>query len=104
MYVAPNDKPNSTWSSFLLFYQDKLIFFHLEKKEGQKNINYYFNIILFSDVFASIAPVAGAPLIGFGDLPGTPMSLIDIHGINDDTIPFDMAHAEGNKGEPSNSL
>jgi len=55
----------------------------------------YYMASKLSDVFASIAPVAGAPLIGFGDLPSTPMSLIDIHGINDDTIPFDMAHAEG---------
>ena len=53
------------------------------------------NLVNFSDIFASVAPVAGAPLIGFGDLHPTPMSLIDIHGINDDTIPFDMAHAEG---------
>ena len=46
-------------------------------------------------MFASLAPVAGAPLIGFGDVPSTPVSLIDIHGINDDTIPYDLAHAEG---------
>ena len=37
----------------------------------------------------------GSPLIGFGDLPPHPMSLIDIHGINDDTIPHDLDHAEG---------
>ena len=49
----------------------------------------------FSEIFASIGPVAGAPLIGFGDLPKTPMSVIDFHGIEDDTIPYDLAHAEG---------
>ena len=52
--------------------------------------------MIISDIFASIAPLAAAPLVGFGDLmPPTPMSLIDIHGINDDTIPIDMEHAEG---------
>ena len=51
--------------------------------------------MIISDIFASIAPLAAAPLVGFGDLPTTPMSLIDIHGINDDTIPIDMEHAEG---------
>ena len=43
----------------------------------------------------TVAPVAGAPLIGFGDLPQNTMSLIDIHGVNDDTIPYDLDHAEG---------
>jgi len=55
----------------------------------------YFMVSKLSDIFASIAPLAAAPLVGFGDLPPTPMSLIDIHGINDDTIPIDMEHAEG---------
>ena len=43
----------------------------------------------------NVAPVAGAPLIGFGDLPQNTLSLIDIHGVNDDTIPYDLDHAEG---------
>jgi len=55
----------------------------------------YFMASQLSDIFASIAPVAGAPLIGFGDLPQNTLSLIDIHGVNDDTIPYDLDHAEG---------
>ena len=34
-------------------------------------------------------------MIGFGDLPKSPLSLIDIHGVNDDTIPYDLDHADG---------
>ena len=34
-------------------------------------------------------------MIGFGDLPAVPISLIDFHGYNDDTIPYDLDHSEG---------
>ena len=34
-------------------------------------------------------------MIGFGDLPKSPLSLIDIHGVNDDTIPYDLDHSNG---------
>ena len=54
-----------------------------------------------SDILASIAPVAGSPLIGFGDVPADSVSLIDLFGINDATIPYDHAHA---KGESSSSF
>ena len=47
-----------------------------------------------TDRFASIAPVAGAPLIGFGEVPSAAISVIDFHGLLDDTIPYDLAHAE----------
>ena len=52
-------------------------------------------ICYLSGVFASIAPVSGAPLLGFGDLPSSPTSLIDFHGTNDDTIPYDLEHSAG---------
>jgi len=55
----------------------------------------YFMVSPLSDIFASIAPVAGSPMIGFGDLPAVPISLIDFHGYNDDTIPYDLDHSEG---------
>ena len=56
----------------------------------------------FSGVFASMAPVAGAPMLGFGDLPSIPTSLIDFHGINDDTIPYDLEHSEGEHCDQKN--
>ena len=34
-------------------------------------------------------------MIGFGDLPSVPISLIDFHGYNDDVIPYDLDHSEG---------
>jgi len=55
----------------------------------------YFMASQLSDVIASIAPVAAASLIGFGEVPKHPINVIDIHGINDDVIPYDHAHAEG---------
>ncbi len=36
-------------------------------------------------------------MIGYGDLPSVPISLIDFHGYNDDVIPYDLDHSEGNK-------
>jgi len=48
-----------------------------------------------TDRFATIGPVAGAPLVGFGDVPSQPISVIDFHGLNDDTIPYDLQHSEG---------
>ena len=63
-------------------------------------LNTYMHFILlvdFSDILASIAPVAGSPMIGYGDLPSVPISLIDFHGYNDDVIPYDLDHSEGNK-------
>jgi len=55
--------------------------------------NYLF--YTFSDVFASMAPVAGAPLLGFNEVPSVPLSLFDIHGMNDGTIPYDLDHGAG---------
>ena len=51
--------------------------------------------LLFSDILATIAPVAASPYIGFGDTPAFPISLIDFHGISDDVIPYDLEHSEG---------
>ena len=51
---------------------------------------------LSSDLLSSIGPVGAAPLLGFGDVPtAEPVSVIDFHGVDDDTIPFDLQHAEG---------
>jgi len=55
----------------------------------------YYMASQLSDIIASIAPVAASPLIGFGDVPNHPINVIDIHGLNDNVIPYDHAHAEG---------
>ena len=52
-------------------------------------------IFVFSGIFASIAPVSGTPKLGFGTLPSIPVSLIDFHGIDDFTQPYDLEHSQG---------
>eukprot|EP00092_Neocalanus_flemingeri_P106267 GFUD01136336.1.p1 GENE.GFUD01136336.1~~GFUD01136336.1.p1 ORF type:complete len:267 (-),score=51.33 GFUD01136336.1:126-926(-) len=47
------------------------------------------------DDFASIGPVSASPLLGFGDIPNGPLSIIDFHGINDGTIPYEISTSEG---------
>ena len=42
-----------------------------------------------SDTIASIAPISGSPFLGFDNLPNSPISVIDFHGTDDDTIPYD---------------
>ena len=42
-----------------------------------------------SDTIASIAPISGSPFLGFDNLPHSPISVIDFHGTDDDTIPYD---------------
>ena len=42
-----------------------------------------------SDKIASIAPISGSPFLGFDNLPDSPISVIDFHGTDDDTIPYD---------------
>ena len=42
-----------------------------------------------SDIIASIAPISGSPFLGFDNLPNSPISVIDFHGTDDDTIPYD---------------
>ena len=42
-----------------------------------------------SDTIASIAPISGSPFLGFDNIPHTPISVIDFHGTDDDTIPYD---------------
>ena len=42
-----------------------------------------------SDIIASIAPISGSPFLGFDNLPHSPISVIDFHGTDDDTIPYD---------------
>ena len=49
----------------------------------------------FSDIFASIAPVAASPLLGYGDLPGSPLSIIDLHGTRDTVVPNTLTQALG---------
>ena len=48
-----------------------------------------------TDRLASIGPTAGAPLLGFGDVPISPISVIDFHGLNDRHIPYNLSHAHG---------
>ena len=46
---------------------------------------------------ASINPVAGSSLVGYGTPPSTEInfSIVDFHGIQDDTIPFDVDGSYG---------
>lgn len=62
----------------------------------------YYMISQLADIFASIAPVAASPLNGYGEVPSQPVSLFDIHGVNDDVIPIDLDHAE--REGPENTL
>ena len=50
---------------------------------------------MFSGIFASIGPVSGTPLLGFGDLPARPVSLIDFHGTTDNIVPYSLQNALG---------
>ena len=34
-------------------------------------------------------------MLGFGDVPTWPVSIIDFHGLDDDTIPYDISMSEG---------
>ena len=51
---------------------------------------YVFVASEMSDVIASIAPNSGSPFLGFDNIPDNPISIIDIHGTDDDTIPYDL--------------
>jgi len=42
----------------------------------------------FSGELASVAPVCSSPLRGFNPLPSHPVNIIDMHGLNDRTIPY----------------
>lgn len=37
---------------------------------------------------ASVGPVCGSPLRGYNPMPDSPVNIIDMHGLNDRTIPF----------------
>ncbi len=39
--------------------------------------------------------MSGTPKLGFGTLPSIPVSLIDFHGIEDFTQPYDLEHSQG---------
>ena len=39
--------------------------------------------------------MSGTPKLGFGTLPSIPVSLIDFHGIDDFTQPYDLEHSQG---------
>ena len=48
-----------------------------------------FKIFHFRLGFATFNPVAASPLIGFGDPPSEiNFSILDYHGLNDQTIPY----------------
>ena len=42
----------------------------------------------FSETLASIGPVCSSPMRGFNPMPSSPVNIIDMHGINDHTIPY----------------
>ena len=44
----------------------------------------------FSENLASVGPVCSAPLRGFNTMPVSPLNIIDIHGLNDRTIPYSL--------------
>merc|ERR1712002_59296 len=41
-----------------------------------------------SSTLASVGPVCSSPLRGFNPMPGSPINIIDMHGLNDRTIPY----------------
>jgi len=47
-----------------------------------------------TDVFATFGPVAGAPNLGYLNAPSGPISMIDLHGTEDDTIPYNINSPE----------
>jgi len=57
----------------------------------------YYAAAEMSDIIATIAPISGSPFLGFDNLPHSPISVIDFHGTDDDTIPYDAnsKHAMG---------
>ena len=69
---------------------------HLTKRFSKNYVDKFFNYSPhFSDIFASIAPVAASPLLGYGDLPGSPLSIIDLHGTRDTVVPKTLTQALG---------
>ena len=51
----------------------------------------YYAASRLNDLVASIGPMAGSPVMGFGDVPlDPPVSVIDYHGLLDTRIPFDV--------------
>ena len=65
----------------------------------------YYAASRLNDILASIAPNAGCPLLGFGDVPlDPPISLIDFHGLEDGLAPYDV-DSPGSMGPgPYNSV
>ena len=53
------------------------------------------NETLFFSGFASINPVAASPLLGYGPPPGSnqlmDISILDFHGLEDGTIPYNVS-------------
>ena len=47
----------------------------------------------FSNIFASIVPIAGSCLLGFNKSPKYPISLMDWHGFNDHIIPANVSNS-----------
>ena len=51
----------------------------------------YYAASRLNDIVASIGPMAGSPVMGFGDVPlDPPVSVIDYHGLLDTRIPYDV--------------
>ena len=51
----------------------------------------YYAASRLNDLVASIGPMAGSPVMGFGDVPlDPPVSVIDYHGLLDTRIPYDV--------------
>ena len=57
----------------------------------------------FGDVVGSVAPIAGSRIYGFNKLPRVPISLLEVHGYDDDTVPANASNGLGG-GPPGSSV
>ena len=64
----------------------------------------YYAAARLGGIISTIAPVAASPLLGFGDPPDTPLSLIDFHASDDGTIPYDRTSNDSYGSGPHGSV
>jgi len=59
---------------------------------GYSNGGYfgYYAVSQLDNIIASFAPVSASPMLGFNNIPDNPIPVIDFHGTNDPTIPYDL--------------
>ncbi len=64
----------------------------------------YYAASRLNGAVASIAPVAGSPLLGFGEVPTSPVSLIDFHGLEDTFAQYDLSSPGGHGEGPESTV